>query len=151
MSRVAAIFALVVALTSILASSAGASQPTTATGNFSFLSDELTPIGSAGCNTFFTEDFAVLNTGGLSGVQIGSGQLVVHCDGTITATGTEVCVACTIGGRTGDFTDRYIVMISGANVSGKAALLSASGGLDGLHLQGTFGPGTYSYDYHFDP
>jgi hypothetical protein len=150
-SKVVTSFALVVALTSIMASSAGASQPVTATGSFSFLSDNLTLIRSDGCNQFFTEDFTVLSTGGISGVFTGSGVLVVHCDGTIAGRGTEVCSACTIDGRTGDFTDAYTVKISGANVSGTVVGLSATGGFAGLHLQGTFGPGTYSYDYHFDP
>jgi hypothetical protein len=151
MRQFVVVSALLVALTSVVATQAGASQPATATGSFSFLSDTLTPLRSDGCNTIFTEDFTVLNTGGLSGVSTGSGVLVVHCDGTIWGHGTEVCSACTIDGRTGDFIDTYTVRISGANVSGTVAALSATGGLAGLHLQGTFGPGTYSYDYHFDP
>jgi hypothetical protein len=153
MRQFVVVSALLVVLTSVVATQAGATQPATATGSFSFLSDTLTPLRSNGCNTTFTEDFAALNTGGLSGVQTGSGVLVVHCDGTIWAHGTEVCSACTIGGKTGDFTDVYTVRISGANVSGTVAIVggSATGGLAGLHLQGTFGPGTYAYDYHFDP
>jgi len=150
-SKAIAIFAALVAMTSTVASSAGASQPATAVGSFSFLTDTLTPIRSAGCNNFFTEDFTVLNTGGVSGVTTGSGVLVVHCDGTIEGKGTEVCSACTIDGKTGDFTDAYTVKISGATVSGTVVVLSATGGLAGLHLQGTFGAGTYSYNYHFDP
>jgi hypothetical protein len=150
-SKAIAILAALVAMTSIVASSAGASQPVTAVGSFSFLTDTLTPIRSAGCNNFFTEDSTVLNTGGVSGVTTGSGVLVVHCDGTIEGKGTEVCSACTIDGKTGDFTDAYTVKISGATVSGTVVVLSATGGLAGLHLQGTFGAGTYSYNYHFDP
>jgi hypothetical protein len=44
---------------------------------------------------------------------------------------------------------------SGANYSGTFTVLKATGGLAGLHLQGTFqgnaSGNTYSYNYHFDP
>jgi len=139
------------------AGSATASPPANATGSFTILTDTFTPIRTAGCVSFANEAATLVYTSGpLTGPAADTDLSITYCDGSFAGVhGIEVCSACTLDGRTGDFTAEFVYSGSGTNASGSFTVLSATGGLAGLHLQGTFldfaNGNTYSYNYHFDP
>jgi hypothetical protein len=96
--------------------------------------------------------------GDLSGASVVYATVHFKSDGSATADGTTVCTGCTIGGRTGDFTTNYHARLSAdGHLEGSLSVLSATGGLVGLHavdqFEGDFasGTGTYSYSYTFEP
>jgi len=150
---------VVFAITSALAvgtGSATATPPATATGSITFLSDTFTPIRTSGCVTFANEAATLVYAGDLTGNASDTDLSITYCDGSFAGVhGIEVCSACTLDGRTGDFTAEFVYKGSGANYAGTFTVLNASGGLAGLRLQGTFegdaSGNTYSYNYHFDP
>jgi hypothetical protein len=145
------------AVLAVGAGSATATPPATATGSFMFLTDTYTPIRTAGCVTFANEAATIVYTsGGLTGPASDTDLSITYCDGSFAGVhGIEVCSGCTLDNRTGDFTAEFVYRGSGANYTGTFTVISASGGLAGLHLQGTFqgdpSGNTYSYNYHFDP
>jgi hypothetical protein len=82
---------------------------------------------------------------------------VVKSDGSFIDHGYIVCTGCTIGGRTGDFTAALTARSpSPGEVYGVITVVSATGGLTGLHAVNHFerhapALGTYSYLYSFQP
>jgi hypothetical protein len=76
-------------------------------------------------------------------------------NGTVNGQGTEICYACTLGGRTGGFTAIFRFRASGDTFTGTETFLRGTGGLTGLRGGGTFqgsGAGnTYRYSYDFEP
>lgn len=155
MRRLLVAFALF-ALLALGAGSATASPPATVSGSFTIQTDTFTPIRNAGCVSFANEAATlVYTTGGLSGPATDTDLSITYCDGSFAGVhGIEICSACTLDGRTGDFTAEFVYSGSGVNYSGSFTVLNATGGLAGLHLQGTFqgdaSGNTYSYNYHFD-
>jgi hypothetical protein len=79
-------------------------------------------------------------TGGIIGTATDTYSYTVHRDGSITGHGTETCSACTIGGRTGTYTQAFNFTATPdfATFQGHFAFVDAGGGLAGLHGHGTF-------------
>ena len=159
MRRLALATILVVAFAGFATSPAAASTPKTASGTFSLLSDEFTPIRNADGNGFFLEQASRSYAGDLVGVASDVDVFVARGD-YFQAHGTETCTGCTIGGRgpgafTAVFTYKGVSTASGFTYSGHLTFLGGSGGLSGLHGQGTFSgdenTNDYSFSYFFAP
>jgi len=152
------LFGLLLSIAGVMftASAAGAGPPAIATGTYSCVDSVVTVTSDriAGANEIasFTSTGCVYS-GDLTGTFSLYATRVIHSDGTFIDHGTLVCTGCTIGGRTGDFTATYVY----DEVDGIITVLSATGGLTGLHAQAQFerNPpervGTYSYRYSFQP
>lgn len=155
MRRILTATAMALAVPAVLAMPAAAHREATAVGAFTFLSDTQTPIGQAGGDLFIHEVASISYTGDLTGIADANDTIVVHSDGSLNAYGTETCLSCTIGGKTGSFIAVFAFHGSANGIAGREIFVSASGGLVGLHGGGPFqgGPAgnTYSYNYHFTP
>jgi len=123
-----------------------------ASGTFTFVLTSSSHIGTAGGDSFDLQVSSITSVGGVTGVATDTQTVVTRADGSINADGTEVCSSCTIGGRTGSYIAAYSFTVSVAGVvAGHLTFTSGSGGLAGLHGEGTFTAGTYSYNYRFAP
>lgn len=156
MRKFSSIAVLVVAMAVVLASTAsGSGRWGTATGTFTVLSENYTPIGTVGDDSFFNGVLTLAYEGGLTGPAADSETFVISSDGTFAGRGVEVCTGCTIAGRTGDFA--AVFTLSGGpsfmQFSGTLKFICGSGGLAGLrgggHFVGTDAGNTYSYRYRF--
>jgi hypothetical protein len=122
------------------------------------ITDTLTPVRTtASGTTFYSEVLAGQYFGDLSGLFTDTDTFVTRADGSFQGHGTEVCTGCTLAGRTGDFTATFNLQgtatgtPSHSGTGGHLTFISSSGGLAGLHGQGTFtGALTYAYAYHFE-
>src|SRR5215469_16724795 len=139
-------------LASLLLLPASVSASTLSSGSGSFTATgEVISVHQADGNTIITATEVQALTGVLTGTRVASGTMTFHPDGTFTAHDTGTFTG-TIDGRTGSIT------ISGASTgTGKIVGDHGTGGLAGLHLQGTFQPvvtsattaeGTYSIQFH---
>jgi hypothetical protein len=132
-----------------------ASTPVQTTASGTLLSHTQTLLRSADGNFTFSAVDVVAFSGGISGTATDTYTFTVHPNGSITGQGTESCSACTIGGRTGGYVENFSFTATPnfATFEGHFAVLSASGGLDGLRAEGTFqGAGfseTINLKYHF--
>lgn len=124
------------------------------TGNGTIVSVE-----HAAGNTIITATEVQPITGALDGVRVAEGITIFHADGTFEAHDTGTFTG-TVGGRTGT------LVISGASSgvgnAGTGIIVGhgGTGGLTGLHLEGTFQPvitgptsaeGPIQVQYHFEP
>jgi hypothetical protein len=159
MRRLALATICVVALAGFAAGPAAASPPKTASGTFSFLSDDFTPIHGAGASSFFQEQASRSYTGDLTGVASDVDVFIARGD-DFRAYGTETCTDCTIGASgPGDFTAAItyagVSNATGFTYSGQLTFLGGTGGLSGLHGQGTFSgnetTNNYSFSYVLTP
>ena len=157
MRRLTLATVLVVAFAGFATGPAAASLPKTASGTFSLLSDEFTPIRNS--ERFFLEQATRSYAGDLVGVARDVDVFVARGD-YFHAHGTETCTGCTIGGRgpgafTAVFTYKGVSTASGFTYSGHLTFLGGSGGLSGLHGQGAFSgdenANNYSFSYFFAP
>jgi hypothetical protein len=137
---------------------AGANASTLPAGSGSFTATgQVISIRQADGNTIVTATEVQSLTGVLTGTRVASGTMTFHPDGTFTAHDSGTFTG-TVDGRTGS------IVISGASSgtgnSGSGQLVGdrGTGGLAGLHLEGTFQPvitgpttaeGTYSVQFHF--
>jgi hypothetical protein len=132
---------------------AAASTPVRATGTFTNLSDTLTPLGTAGDDTYYDEVLPLSYKGDLTGIAIDTDILVMHKDGSLHAQGTETCASCTIGGKTGAFVATWWLAGTTTAYAGTLLVTRATGGLAGLHaggaFKGTATGQTYAYTYWF--
>ena len=134
------------------ASPASASPQAVASGSFTSVQTSKTHIRTAGGDSFDLLVESVTSVGGLTGVATDTFTAATHAGGSWNADGSEVCSSCTIGGRTGSYIAAFSLTVSVAGVlAGHLTFTSGSGGLAGLHGEGTFGAGTYSYKYRFAP
>ena len=123
-----------------------------ASGTFTFVLTSSSHIGTAGGDSFDLQVSSITSVGGVTGVATDTQTVVTRADGSINADGTEVCSSCTIGGRTGSYIAAYSLTVSVSGVvAGHLTFTTGSGGLAGLHGEGTFTAGTYSYNYRFAP
>ncbi len=99
-----------------------------------------TLLRTAGGNSMFAAVDTLSFTGGIFGTPTDTYTYTVHPNGSITGHGTETCSACTIGGRTGSYTQVFSFTATPdfATFQGHFAFVDAGGGLAGLHGQGTF-------------
>ncbi len=134
-----------------------ASAPIHTTASGTLLSHTQNLIRSADGNLTFSAVDVVAFSGGITGTATDTYTFTVHPEGSITGHGIETCSACTIGGRTGGYTENFSFTATSnfASFEGQFAVLSGSGGLDGLRGEGTFqGAGfseTINLNYHFEP
>ena len=155
--RVSAFLTVAAALV-VFASVAAAGPPDVATGTYTITGAVVESVRTVGGNTFTTYSSVTgFYAGDLAG-PFETPDLVVKTtsDGSVEAHGTLVCTGCTIGGRTGDFTAEISNTSPNAQkMGGIVTVLSATGGLAGLHavnhFEGTPFFGTYSFRYHFQP
>jgi hypothetical protein len=158
------LFGLLVSVAAVLVigSSAGAGPPAIATGTWDCRSSPfiIESDRTVGGNRIFTWSApSCVYAGDLTGTFSSFGTRIVKSDGSVTDHGGLVCTGCTIGGRTGDFTGVETFrrnIPQDAHTHGIITVLSATGGLEGLHAQNHFefagsGFGTYSYRYSFEP
>jgi hypothetical protein len=131
---------------------AAASRQAVASGSFTSVQTSTTHIRTAGGDSFDLLVESLTYVGGLTGVATDTFTAATHADGSWNADGTEVCSSCTIGGRTGSYIAAFSLTVSVAGVvAGHLTFTSGSGELAGLHGEGTFTAGTYSYNYRFAP
>jgi hypothetical protein len=137
---------------------ASASTPTTGSGRFTSTATNIS-VSQADGNTIVTATETQILSGFFRGARVAEGVEVIHPDGTFNAHDTGTFTG-TAAGRSGT------VVITGSSTgvgdSGSGQLVAelGTGGLAGLHAQGTFQPtitgptttaGTYSVQFHFDP
>jgi hypothetical protein len=164
--RVAAVFLGLLALLTAAQTPAEATAPTEAGGHWMYITT-LTGVRTAGCNTFltFTEQDHLTGTfEGSSNPAETGGTVVAHCSGMFTFKGTLTFDEITVEGRTGGL----VMKVNGqlpdveSEWTGTWVIVSATGGLEGLHGQGSWwgpragGPGLpgdldYDGNVHFDP
>jgi Protein of unknown function (DUF3224) len=135
---------------------AAASTPISVTGTFFFVAAPVTSDSrTADGNAFVTLSFpAGVVTGDIAGTFSERLNVVAHPDGSQNIHGNAICT-CTVAGRTGTLVFDNITGTT--NTSGVAEahfVLSGSGGLAGLHGQGTaiVSPtlfGVYTAQYSF--
>ncbi len=110
----------------------------TATGTFAIPTDYTPAI-----KEHLDHDFAeVIYKGDVTGIAIDYGTFDPT---TFSGSGTEYCVVCTIGGKTGGYAATYRFA---GNVPGVLIFTLGFGGLTGLEGGGTFtSKGAYNYHY----
>jgi hypothetical protein len=118
---------------------------------------EVISVRHAGGNTIVVATEVQALTGVLDGIRRAEGTEIFHPDGTFTAHDTGTFTG-TVDGRTGSLTISGTSSGAGNTGSGQLVGDRGTGGLAGLHLQGTFHPvitgpttaeGTYSAQLHF--
>jgi hypothetical protein len=140
----------------LLTQPALATTPSEGSGTFTFAATPTSPPRTAGGNTFLTLTGTEAISGAITGAATVDFTQVIHSSGESNSNGLITC-ACVVGGRSGMAVFRFEG--SGAfraadPFAGQFVVLSASGGLSGLHGEGTFsaigGGGTYTFRWHFD-
>lgn len=154
-----AVFAALPVLAALLLLPAGASASALSSGSGSFTTTgQVISVRQAGGNTIVTATEVQTLTGALTGTRMATGIEIFHPDGTFTAHDSGTFTG-TVEGRTGSITISGASSGTGNSGSGRIVGDRGTGGLAGLHLQGTFQPvitssttaeGTYSAQFHFD-
>ena len=141
----------------LLPASANASTPESGSGSFTGTGDIIS-VKQADGNTIVTATEVQTLTGVLAGTRMATGIEIFHPDGSFTAHDSGTFTG-TVEGRTGSITISGASSGTGTSGSGQIVGDRGTGGLAGLHLQGTFQPvitssttaeGTYSVQFHFD-
>jgi hypothetical protein len=137
-----------------------ASTPVSVAGTFFVAAPVPSDFRTADGNMFVTLFFpAGVVTGEIAGTFTEQLTIVTHPDGSQNLHGSATCI-CVVAGRTGTLVfDNIAGTTNPAGVSEAHYVLSGSGGLVGLHGQGTAivsptprGPlGVYTAQYSFDP
>ena len=146
-------FALALALL-LPASHAAAAPPSVGTGTVYLYPLAPPQISFHGGNQFVSVILATTQTGPVSGPGIESLTAQIHPDGTETFQAWQT-VQATVDGRTGVATARIVGTGADGTNSGHITIVSASGGLTGLHGEGTFtgteSSANYTLKYQFAP
>jgi len=136
---------------------AGATTPVVGTGTITVTpgSFQVTSSRQADGNSIITYTDAGFFTGAISGAYTETGTVITHADGSQNLRGSDSCT-CTVEGRTGPYADSFWATgVASTGVAEGSFVVSGSGGLAGLHgegtFQGTFALTTYSIRLHFDP
>jgi hypothetical protein len=141
----------------LLPASANASTLSSGSGSFT-TTGEVISVRQAGGNTIVTATEVQTLTGVLNGTRLATGIEIFHPDGTFTAHDSGTFTGA-VDGRTGSITISGASSGVGNTGDGQIVGDQGTGGLAGLHLQGTFQPmilsastadGTYSIKFHFD-
>ena len=147
--------------TLVVAQPVSASTPIAVAGTFFFVAAPVpSDFRTADGNTFVTLFFpAGVLTGDITGSFTEQLSTVTHSDGSQNVHGNATCT-CAVAGRTGVLVfDNIAGTANPSGVSNAHFVLSGSGGLAGLHGQGTAivtptpqGPfGVYTAQYSFGP
>src|SRR5690348_818473 len=86
---------------------ASASAPTGTTASGTLLSHTQNLIRAADGNFIFSAPDIVALSGGVTGIVTDTYTPTAHPDGSIAGHGIETCSTCTIGGRTGGYTEAF--------------------------------------------
>lgn len=122
-----------------LAAPASATPPSQLAGTFSVVTVTPTSTRTADGNTFTTLERTAALAGTFTGTATDTVLLVMHSNGTTSLRGAGTCV-CTVDGRTGTFDYRFEGSgVFPTSASGQFVVGHGTGGLAGLHAQGTFG------------
>jgi hypothetical protein len=145
-------------LASLLLLPVGVSASTLSSGSGIFTATgEVISVHQADGNTIVTATEVQTLSGVLTGTRVASGTMTFHPDGTFTAHDTGTFTG-TIDGKTGSITISGASTGTGSTGTGQIVGDRGTGGLAGLHLQGTFQPvvtsattakGSYSIQFHF--
>jgi hypothetical protein len=139
-----------------IANPAGASTPVQGSGTITVTpgSFQVTSFRQADGNTFITYTDSGWFGGAIQGAYTETGHVITHADGSQNIRGDDTCT-CTVLGRTGAYADSF--WATGSAITGVAQgsfEISGSGGLAGLHgegtFQGTFALTTFSTKLHVD-
>ena len=153
------------ALLSTLSMSVHATQPTTASGIWTYTPTIILPsVRFADGNMFFEATSEDVWTGTFEGHSHCVERVVIHPSGSWNAEGLCTFESCTVTGESGTLVIHFVGTKPGptADWSGRWVILSGTGDLANLHGQGTWwGPGApapgvegfvdYSGQIHFDP
>jgi len=149
------------ALLSTLSMSVHATPPRPASGIWTYIPADMTPIKLADDNTFFEVKSIDIVTGTFDGPGAGVDVLVLHSSGFWTGIGVATFEDCMVDGKSGTLVIRWAAHTTAETGlwSGQWVILSGTGDLANLRGQGTFwGPeeaGGFTYPYsgwiHFDP
>ena len=148
------LFLGVAAVVALAAAPAAASPPSPVTGTFGVVTATPTGMREADGNIFITLVRTAAITGTFTGTATDTVLLVMHSNGTTSIRGEGTCV-CTIAGLSGTFDYRFEGSgIFPTSASGQFVVGHGTGGLEGVHAQGTFSGNFFiaSLDgqYHFD-
>jgi hypothetical protein len=143
-----------VAAAAALAAPASATPPSPLTGTFAVVTFTTTGTRTADGNTFITLTRTAALSGTFTGTSTDTATLVMHSNGRTSLRGAGTCV-CTVDGRSGTFDYRFEGWgVFPTSASGQFVVGHGTGGLAGLHAQGTFTGDFFvaSVDgtYHFD-
>ncbi len=135
-----------------------AAEPQLAQGTFDLAVVAVTSVRSADGNLLITETLRGHLTGDAAGPVDELEQLVVHDTGVVEFKGIDFC-SCTVAGRSGVLVFSFDGRVAAnGQLTGSVRSISSSGGLAGLHFEGslagpTTGPnaGTYAVRLHFGP
>jgi hypothetical protein len=133
-TKVLLLFAALATVALVAASGAVASPPTAASGTFTYTSSTFNSVRSAGGNTIIDLSATVSYTGTFTGTSTLHGILIVHADGSANAHDVETFTG-TVNGVSGTVTFNLTVRNGPGftNFHGVDTIISASGGLAGLH------------------
>lgn len=160
MKALKAVCAALPVLASLLLLPAGAGASVLSSGSGSFTTTgQVISVRQAGGNTIVTATEIQTLTGALTGTRIAVGIEIFHPDGSFTAHDSGTFTG-TVDGRAGSLIISGASSGTGTTGDGQIVGDRGTGGLAGLHLQGTFQPvitssttaeGTYSVQFHFGP
>lgn len=117
---------------------AAATPPAPVAGSFSVISATVTSSRTANGNTFLTLQRTAAIGGTFTGLGTDTVRLVMYANGTASIHGEGTCT-CTIGALSGTFDYRFEGSgVFPTSVSGRFVVGHGTGGLAGLHAQGSF-------------
>lgn len=136
-SSVLVVFASVLAVAS--ASNVLAEEPTPVSGTFSAT---ISPFAtrSADGNTFIDFTFVEQFQGTISGTRVGTGLLIIHPDGTVNVRDSGL-FSGSIDGSSGSAVLSASISGTFASIAANFVVTDGTGGLAGVHVQGTGGGG----------
>ena len=125
---------LVAALSLAVAPVAYADEPVQGTGTFSI---SFTPVFEriADGNTFIDYTFEEHSVGIANGIRVGTGEFVIHADGSLNTQNTGVFTG-TLAGRSGTAEMGFWGSGTFASAGGSYTLSHGMGGLAGVHAEG---------------
>jgi hypothetical protein len=143
---------LVSALSLAVAPAAYADEPVQGNGTFT-ISFSPTPERTADGNTFIDYTFTENTLGIFDGTRVGSGELLIHADGSFNTANTGIFTG-TIAGRSGTADMSFRGSGTFASAGGNYTVTHGAGGLAGVHAEGAdsgsaTGPTTFAGTYSF--
>lgn len=134
--RIGTIAAALVASTCLAGAplAAYADEPVEGSGTFTILFSPI-PERTADGNTFIDYTFTETSLGIVDGTRVGSGELVIHADGSFNTANTGIFTG-TIAGRSGTAEMDYRGSGTFASAGGTYTVTDGMGGLAGVHAAG---------------
>jgi len=129
-----------------------ADEPVQGGGTFT-ISFTPVPERTADGNTFIEYRFTETWQGILDGTRVGSGELIIHADGSFNTIGSGTFTG-TIAGRSGTAVISFRGSGTFASAGGSYTVTGGTGGLAGVHAEGkdsgsATGPTTFAGTYSF--